>query len=109
MALITYLDDTTKEVKNLGWMLSNTDIIDFIEINEGPLRRYGAHLRVWIRRDQTKYAKAPLRYDTLFSSRELLHRFLDRPSLRDLEVVWFGDHYTIGSPEYRALDANPIY
>lgn len=108
MALVTYRDGSTKEVRNLGWLLRNTDILDHVVVEEGPIRKHGAHLRVFISHTQQTYAKPPLRFDTVFASREVLHRFLDRPSLQGLTVYWFGEPHIIGTPEYRDIDPNPI-
>lgn len=108
MALVTYADGSTREVKNLGWLLRNTDIAYYVIVEEGPIRKHGAHLRVLIDPAQKTYEKRPLRYDTLFADRSVLHRFLDRPSLQGLLVYWFGVPYEIGGPEYRRIDPNPI-
>jgi hypothetical protein len=96
-ATVTYANGTTRQVKNLGWLLRHWKNVEQIQVS-APWTNAEGRLVVILGQ-----SCAHMSYDTLFMSRAVLHNFLDRPVFRGVPVDWLGITCKVGDKVYKGL------
>jgi hypothetical protein len=84
-------DGKVREVKNLGWLLSNWARVERFTVTaytQGHLPMTEAYLVAHLRDGGT--------YETPYASACVLKHFLDRPVFRGVDISWFGEKFKVG-------------
>lgn len=92
MPLVFYPDGTTKEVKNLGYLLRNWKVVDRFEAYSSDDKGYTT-LRAIMNDGRI--------YEVDFAAKNVLWNWLKRPVFLGVPLNWFGKEHIISKGGYR--------